>query len=46
MSNSLYLAVGFFGGTLVGVGVMALAAAGELRSGPKHGDRARPRSES
>ena len=30
MSNSLYLAVGFFGGTLAGVALMALAAAGEL----------------
>jgi len=31
MSNSLYLAVGFFAGSLAGVAVMALAAAGELR---------------
>lgn len=31
MSNSLYLAVGFFGGTLAGVAVMTLAAAGELK---------------
>ena len=31
MSNSLFLAVGFFAGCLAGVALMALAAAGELR---------------
>jgi len=31
MFNAMSLAVGFFGGTLVGICVMALAAAGELR---------------
>ena len=30
MSNSLFLAVGFFAGCLVGITAMALAAAGEL----------------
>lgn len=34
MFNAMSLAVGFFGGTLFGICVMALAAAGELR--PKH----------
>jgi hypothetical protein len=31
MFNAMSLAVGFFGGTLFGICVMALAAAGELR---------------
>jgi hypothetical protein len=34
MSNSLFLAVGFFAGSLAGIAVMALAAAGELRGRP------------
>ena len=49
MSNSLYLAVGFFGGTLLGVALMALVTAGELARGvrgstAKAGSRARDRS--
>jgi len=46
MSNSLFLAVGFFGGTLVGIALMTLAAAGELRgSSAKAAARLRDRSD-